>query len=214
MELETLAARLKAFRESKGLTKYRLAKLSGISQTYIYRLELGEIKNPRRDTLQALARGLNITIAQLVGETGPLETWQLVEQSLKAYIPVYTGIFEVGMEPVDYVVCTRAKVAPETVHGYRIEGLALEPEIREGDTIIVDTGILPTHGDLVVVVGKPVTGKQQLVGIKRYNRDGHNEQWVEDNEGRCDLDNCGYCAVHGMCLYGVITEYVRRLRQM
>lgn len=213
MGLETLAARLKAFRESKSLTKYRLAKLSGISQTYIYRLELGEIKNPRRDTLQALARGLNITIAQLVGETGPLDTWQLVEQSLKAYIPVYTGIYEVGMEPVDYVVCTRAKVAPETVHGYRIEGLALEPEIREGDTIIVDTGILPTHGDLVVVVGKPVTGKQQLVGIKRYNRDGHNEQWVEDNEGRCDLDEHGRCEADGMCLYGVITEYVRRLRQ-
>lgn len=87
MPLESLAARLKALREGKGLTKYRLAKLSGISQTYIYRIELGEIKNPRRDTLQALAKGLDITLAQLIGETSPWESWELVERSLKAYVP-------------------------------------------------------------------------------------------------------------------------------
>jgi hypothetical protein len=133
---------------------------------------------------------------------------------LKAYIPVYSGIFEVGMEPVDYVVCTRAKVAPETVRGYRIEGLALEPEIREGDTIIVDTGVPPSTGDLVVVVGKSVVGKQRLVAIKRFGKNGHDEQWVEDNEGKCELDDRGCCECHGMCLYGVITEYVRKLRQI
>lgn len=71
-----LGSRLRAFRVAKGLTKYRLAKVSGVSQTYIYRIEKGEIKNPRRDTLQSLARGLNITLAQLAGEVAPLETWQ------------------------------------------------------------------------------------------------------------------------------------------
>ena len=128
MELTSLAARLKAIREAKGMTKYRLAKVSGVSETYIYRIERGLIKNPRRDTLQKLASGLNITLAQLVEETSPDDTWRLVEQSLKAYIPVYSGI-EVGMAPVDYVVCTRETVPPDTVRGYRIEGLSLEPEI-------------------------------------------------------------------------------------
>ena len=212
MVSESIAVRLKTLREARGITKYRLAKISGVSETYIYRIEKGLIKNPRRDTLQKLAQGLSITLAQLVGETGPLDTWQLVEQSLKAYIPVYTGIYEDGMEPVDHVVCTRSKVAPETVRGYRIAGLSLEPEIRDGDTIIVDTDIPPTTDDLVVVVGKAIEGKQRLVAIKRYSKNGHNEQWVEDNEGRCDLDNHGCCGQHGMCVYGVITEYVRRLR--
>lgn len=212
MSQESIAARLKALREARGLTKYRLAKVTGVSETYIYRIERGLIENPRRDTLQKLARGLNITLAQLIGDTGPIETWQLVEQSLKAYIPVYSGMFEEGMEPVDYVVCTRAKVPPETLRGYRIEGLLLEPEIRNGDTIIVDTALSPVPGDLVVVVGKPQPGKQRLVAIKRYNRNGHNEQWIEDNECRCDLDEKGCCEVHKMCVYGVISEYVRRLR--
>jgi len=211
---ESIAARLKALREARGITKYRLAKTSGVSETYIYRIERGLIENPRRDTLQRLAQGLSIPLVQLIGDSTPLDTWQLVEQSLKAYIPVYTGIFEVGMAPVDYVVCTRAKVAPDTVRGYRIEGLALEPEIRDGDTIIVDTDVSPSTGDLVVVVGKSVVGKPRLVAIKRYSKDGDDGPWVEDNEDRCNLDKRGYCERHGMCLYGVITEYVRRLRQI
>ena len=200
MQLESLAARLKAFRESKGLTKYRLAKLSGISQTYIYRLELGEIKNPRRDTLQALARGLSITLAQLVGETGPLETWQLVEQSLKAYIPVYAGIYEAGMGAIDYVVCTRAKIPPETLRGYRIDGLYLEPEIRAGDTLIVDSAVVPITGDLVLV------SMDGVVAVERYSEDVEGNKWLADNDGRYRLENAS--------LHGVIVQYVHTLKQM
>jgi len=208
----SLAARLKAIREAKGLTKYRLAKLSGISQTYIYRLELGEIKNPRRDTLQELAKGLNISLAQLVGETAPIDTWHLVEQSLKAYIPVYSGISEVGMAPIDYVVCTRAVMPPETLRGYRIEGLCLDPEIRDGDTLIVDTKISPIDGNLVMVVAeKPVEGWWP-VAIKRYSDNGLGTKEIVDNECRCELDSRGCCVVHHMRIHGVITDYVRRLR--
>ena len=200
MKDNTLAARLKTIREAKGLTKYRLAKLSGISQTYIYRLELGEIKNPRRDTLQALSEGLNITLAQLVGETAPIDTWQLVEQSLKAYIPVYAGLYEVGMEPIDYVVSTRARIPPDTLRGYRIEGLFLEPEIRDGDTLIVDSAIMPVNGDLVLAeIGNEIA-------IERYSKDGEGHESLTDNVGSYQLGD--------VRVFGVITEYVRRLRQM
>jgi len=210
---ESIAARLKALREAKGLTKYRLAKISGVSETYIYRIERGLIENPRRDTLQKLAQGLNIAVAQLIGDSRPIETWQLVEQSLKAYIPVYSGIFEEGMEPVDYVVCTRAKVPPETLRGYRIEGLCLDPEIRDGDTIIVDSLVLPQSGDLVVMVSKQGEAQVRDVAIKRYV-DGAAPAQVQDNECTCELDQKGCCEVHNLCIHGVITEYVRKLRQM
>lgn len=182
MSENALANRLKSIRVGKGLTKYRLAKLSGVSQTYIYRIELGEIKNPRRDTLQALAKGLNITLAQLVGEAGPAETWDLVEQSLKAYIPVYAGVND--MHPVDYVVCTRAMMPPATLRGYRIEGLCLDPEIKTGDTLIVDTALTPKVDDIILVIidGQPVL---------KQCKDGHSIQ-----------------AIHG-----VVVEYVRKLRK-
>jgi transcriptional regulator with XRE-family HTH domain len=183
VDLTSVAARLKVIREAKGVTKYRLAKVSGVSETYIYRIERGLIENPRRDTLQKLANGLNITLAQLVEETNPSDAWQLVELSLKAYIPVYNRIGAI-MGPVDYIATTRAEVPP-TLCAYRIEGLYYDPEVLPGDTIICDTALEPSDGDLVVVVseGEPV--------IKRYIR----QEWQGD-----------------VSVHGVITELVRKLR--
>jgi transcriptional regulator with XRE-family HTH domain len=196
VEKNALATRLKAIREGKGLTKYRLAKLSKISQTYIYRLELGEIKNPRRDTLQSLAKGLGITLAQLIGETAPVETWQLVEQSLKAYIPVYAGLGE-GMEPIDYVVCSRTELPPPTMRAYRADGLCREPEILSTDTIIVDTAISPRNGDFVVAV---VKGEAK---VGHYRQEGKSK-WFEYSQGRCDAKD--------ISIHGVITDLHRRMR--
>ena len=198
MKLESLATRLRAFREAKGLTKYRLAKLCGISEAYIYRLELGQIENPRRDTLQALAEGLGISLAQLVGETAPSDAWALVELSLKAYIPVYAGLYEVGMSPIDYVVCTRTMTPPETVCGYRIAGLSLEPEIREGDTVIVDSALVPRVGDLVLLA----IGKKATIG--RCQGEGESVTWLEVEGVRYEMD--------AVLTHGVITEYVHKLR--
>lgn len=196
MTLETLAARLKAFREAKGLTKYRLAKLSGLSETYIYRLELGHPKNPRRDTLQRLSKGLGITLAQLVGEVTPGDSWGLVEQSLKAYIPVYSGVGEF-MEPIDYVVCTRAKVPPETVRAYRSNGFCLDPDIHSGDTLIVDTSLSPMDSDFVIGIMKG------LAMVMRYRAVGE-DKWFEDNRGRHETEEVE--------THGVVTDYQRKLR--
>jgi len=200
LALESLAARLKTYREEKRLTKYRLAKLSGISQTYIYRLEQGEIKNPRRDTLKALSQGLNISLAELLGETSPLETWSLVEQSLKAYIPVYAGVGD--MEPIDWVACTRSKVPLDSIRGYRIEGLSLEPHIKLGDIIIVNHGMSPDNGDLVLVTTKAKPGE---VGIAEYSKD-HETPMLINETGRHDAKSMNIC--------GVITECVHRFKQM
>lgn len=200
MEPKSLAAQLKAFRAMKGLTKYRLAKITGVSETYIYRIERGLIENPRRDTLQKLALGLGIPVARLIGESSPVDTWQLVEQSLKAYIPVYAevGAGIEGVGPIDYVAVTRSRAAPETLRAYRISGLCLEPEIRPGDTVIVDTALSPASGDLVVVI---VEGR---ASIKRYKEDGNGGRWLEDNEGQYQPD--------GARIHGVVLEYVRKLR--
>lgn len=195
---ETTGARIRRLREAKGLTRYRLAKNSGVAESYIYRIENDEIKNPRRDTLQKIAGGFPIPVVEIIGETMPVDTWQLVEQSLKAYIPVFNRIHEEGMEPIDYVVSTRARIPPETLRGYRIEGLFLEPEIRDGDTLIVDSAITPTHGDLVLV---EIDGG---IAIERYSKDGEGHESLADNEGSYQPED--------VTIYGVITEYNRRLR--
>lgn len=198
MALESIAARLKALREARGLTKYRLAKISGVSETYIYRIERGLIENPRRDTLQRLAQGLNIALAQLLGDTPPSDAWQLVEQSLKAYIPVYVGIGE-SMEPIDYVVCTRAKVPPESVRAYRSNGFCLDPDIKPGDTIIVNTALMPVKDDLVIGIA------EGLATVMRCQEDESGTRWFEDSRGRFTTEQVE--------VHSVVTDYQRTLRR-
>jgi transcriptional regulator with XRE-family HTH domain len=197
---ETLSQRLKRLREAKGLSRYRLAKLSQISETYLYRIERGLIQNPRSDTLQKIALGMGCTVAEIIGDPAPVDTWHLVEQSLKAYIPVYGEVSASmeGIEPVDYVACTRVRVAPETLRAYRVNGLCLDPEIRSGDTVVVDLALSPASGDLVVVIFE-----DGGCAVKRY-REGDNGRWLEDNDGRYQPD--------GAKIHGVVMEFVRKVR--
>jgi transcriptional regulator with XRE-family HTH domain len=59
------AKRLRRLREARGLTKYRLAQLSGVSKEGVSKLEAPG-SNPRVSTLLKLARGLNVNPVELV----------------------------------------------------------------------------------------------------------------------------------------------------
>ncbi len=50
---------LKKIRDSKGLTQPQLAKLSGISQSYISEIE-NTLKTPTLDTIEKLANALQV----------------------------------------------------------------------------------------------------------------------------------------------------------
>ena len=51
-------------RKAGGYTKYRLAKLSGVSQSFIGKIEKGT-ENPSSETLEKLANALKISIKDL-----------------------------------------------------------------------------------------------------------------------------------------------------
>ena len=53
------AKKLQAVRESKGITKYALAKLSGVSKQALSNLESG-VREPTWDTVQKLALALGV----------------------------------------------------------------------------------------------------------------------------------------------------------
>lgn len=59
--------RLRMLRESKGLTLLQLAQRIGVSEATVQRYECGEIVNPRRDKVIALARALDVSEAFLMG---------------------------------------------------------------------------------------------------------------------------------------------------
>lgn len=63
-----IAKRMKAIRQSKNISVYRLAQMSGISETHIRDLERGD-RNPSFDTLSRLAEPMGITLSELFNES-------------------------------------------------------------------------------------------------------------------------------------------------
>ena len=59
---------LKKLREGKGLSQDRLAKLADVANNTIIKIEQGENKNPTLDTLQKIAKVLDVSIDDLVGK--------------------------------------------------------------------------------------------------------------------------------------------------
>ncbi|MEA4892502.1 MAG: helix-turn-helix transcriptional regulator [Peptococcaceae bacterium] len=59
--------RLRELRLKKGLSKNRLAKLAGLSQTAVTFIEEGQ-RSPTLSTLRRLARALEVPVASLIGD--------------------------------------------------------------------------------------------------------------------------------------------------
>ncbi len=71
--------RLKKFREEKGLTQVQLSELTGISARMIQKYEAG-IARPRLDAADKIAKALNITTDELLGNAD-----MLVAQAAEKY---------------------------------------------------------------------------------------------------------------------------------
>ena len=63
----TFGERLRALRESQGLTLVQLGHAIGVSEATIQRYESGEILNPKQSRISALARALGVSEAALMG---------------------------------------------------------------------------------------------------------------------------------------------------
>lgn len=64
----TIAEKLRFLRTSKGISQYRLAKLSGVSQPGINKIENGLRNNPSADTLSKLAKALDVQISEFYSD--------------------------------------------------------------------------------------------------------------------------------------------------
>ena len=56
---------LRGLREDRGLTRYSLAQLAGLSTQVVYDLESGRRLDPRWSTVQSLARALGVSTEAL-----------------------------------------------------------------------------------------------------------------------------------------------------
>ena len=65
-EISIIGKNIRKLRKQKGLSQDRLSKLADISYNTVIKLESGNITNPSIDTLQKLARALNVGVDDLL----------------------------------------------------------------------------------------------------------------------------------------------------
>jgi len=61
-----LGKAINALAEEKQITKYRIAKNSGISQTTLCEIASGKNSNPTIDTIEKIAYGIGVPVSELM----------------------------------------------------------------------------------------------------------------------------------------------------
>jgi transcriptional regulator with XRE-family HTH domain len=113
---ETIAQKIKRLREEKGLTKYRLAKLSGLDEAYIGQLESGRIDQPRRSTKAALAKGLGVSLSVFTDQEIP----NGIDAEIKSFL--VDDFPKLDQESKDWVKLTINMVRERQRKKYNAEG--------------------------------------------------------------------------------------------
>ena len=154
--------RIRELRESKGYTQQELAERAGIKLSHLSRLELGHYQSLKDDTRGALARGLEMTPAQLsaylYGGELPSEhipTPTLINELKQRYeasevieVPLLGYINAGTLAPAEQVdlgtvlICKSELSGTSKMNGLfalRVSGDSLQGDnIADGDTVIVE----------------------------------------------------------------------------
>lgn len=155
---------IREIRIEKGMTQERLARRAGISIMTIQSIDSGRVKKPRRETLEAIAKGLGVTVDYILQRAAAYdlpfvsisELAKRLVVSLPEEIPVVGELHAPGevilpTEVLDRIYVPREVAMSKNLVGIKISGTCLEEAgIREGDVLIVDTSAPPDYGDIVL----------------------------------------------------------------
>ena len=158
--------RLRSVREQRNLSQKQVADYLGItSQAYGY-YERGE-RNPGSDNLRKLANYFDVSVDYLLGRD------QDQNQINNRYIPllgsVPAGIPIEAIEDIEeYIDIYPRFVKHGELFALRVQGDSMEPDLRNGDIVIIEKQEFVENGDVAVVRvnGEDVTLKRVKLTAK------------------------------------------------
>ena len=111
IDYQSLGKRIRYFREKNGLSQYDFSDKTGISRSYISRIESGE-SSLSLDYLVLIAKGLNVSIEELLKESLEGTDWKHSEIEL----------ILMGCSPEEERILTKnMKDLRETIRPYNIK---------------------------------------------------------------------------------------------
>jgi SOS-response transcriptional repressor LexA len=184
--MSTLRENLQREMDLRGWNAYDLFDKSGVPQPTIQRFLTGKHGDPRSETVRKLARGLNISEAELRGFTAQGRTATDIEKNnnlntlegnidannkiqIQGQVPLISWVQAGGYnEAIDLyepgygedLVNVTVQVGRHTF-ALRVVGDSMEPEFFEGEMIVVEPDMQFENGDFVIAkAGNDATFKK------------------------------------------------------
>lgn len=188
----SLGEYIRAARLRRNLSQWELSKLSGLSRSHLSRLELDDYQRPSAQTFLALAKGLRIQPDELYQAAGyaantrsrrsppHTATTQVAGSVVRtlAAIPVIEEIKSGDVHVVGYTYFGLSEKVSDNTIGVLVKGFHLKPHIQEGDVIIIEQGMQPSPGNIVLCQKK---GKIEL---KRFSE---GMDYKGNGNGNCQI---------------------------
>lgn len=145
--MKDIIKRIKGRREALGYSFQDLADRTGMSKSTLQRYESGGIKNVPLDKLDVLAKALGTSPAYILG-------WDLVDLPANTVeIPILGSVpAGVPVEAVEDVVgYVEVKKEEKDHFALRIKGDSMQPDIQDGDVVIVKKQESVENGEVAIV---------------------------------------------------------------
>ena len=149
-----VAKNIKRLREEKGMSQDTLAKLTGYTdRSSITKIEKGQV-DLQQSKIELFAKALGTTARELVGwENKPLTEKKKTGVIINVLGSVAAGIPISAVEDIiDEEEVTEDMARQGNLFGLRIKGHSMEPNICDGDTVIVKEQPDAENGETVVVL--------------------------------------------------------------
>lgn len=176
----SLGKYIKAVRQRRDISQWELSRLSGLTRSHISRLELDNYENPTAETFLALAKALKVHPNELYEAAGYIEEKARFRKGPPKTVDEAVAGLEVKSVDIPVTAdATRLNIGDfdvrqyatwglsnngENIKGLLVRGFSLEPDIKEGDVIFIDTEAKPSVGNIVLYY------QDEQVGLVRYTR--------------------------------------------
>ncbi len=213
--MSTFGARLQSLRKERKLTQKQLGKIVGVSDVTVGYWEKNQ-NSPGGMSLTKLAKYFGVSEDFLL--TGKEEKSNIATSSFGVMqVPVISWVQAGAWTSESDARNLEGKVDYVLTNGHhsmgtfavKVRGKSMEPDFKEGDTLIVDPDLYPAPGDFVV--GK--NGSEEAT-FKKYRSRGVNENGVEVFELvplNPDFATHSSLTEH-ISIIGVVIEHRRQMR--
>lgn len=165
--MDSIGQRIKSARKNAGLTQFELAEKTSLSRSYIGDIEKDRY-NPSLTTLESIAAATGITAAQLLST--PKSTTRIRGVRIPILGKVVAGIpLEAITDADGWEEITPKMAATGDFFALRIRGQSMEPDLHEGDVVIVRKQSDVESGDIAIVL---VNGGEATVKKVKKAKDG------------------------------------------